>query len=127
MKSDIHWLACVANTIEDLEGEVFSRECLEEMAKGMVGMRSIPVEIEFDYEVGRALQFGVSDGDEYSELQCRMDTCVELLTEGEGLYPVLGFMYEGIIDGEYVNPKIVNIGLTDRPASVGTWTERVDQ
>jgi hypothetical protein len=112
--------AVIANTEKDLDGECFSKECLEQMAQ----VDQVSVTIAFrGPPVGIAQKFQVHDD---GTLSCEgeIDKKISL----DGIYPVVGFLYDGVNEsGEYLNPKLSSVGLTPEPATLNTKIERVGE
>lgn len=114
--------AIVANDKPDLDGDRLSAQCLEQFAQ--TECHQVPVNLEFNKEqhLGYASNFRVVE----NELVCSGEL-TELTELPEGLVPVVGFTYEGTTEnGEYIKPKLMSIGLTMNPATIGTKIEKID-
>lgn len=109
---------CILNTKPDLEGITFSLECLREMASKA---GEVPFMIFFHDEIGKAFNFSVDEG--AGELLCECETLNDNVN-ADGLVPVIGYTYRDIDD--YNSYEIRTVSLTDKPASVGTWIEPVE-
>lgn len=111
------WRAVILNTALDLDGDRFTPDALRQMINGV---ESCPVTVEFKHDIGEATDFVVTDG---QEIACVMTLRTDVAADA---VPVVSFRHEGMVSGGYQSPRLLSVGLTTQPATMGTWMEELD-